>query len=122
MILTWKILHGEVDQAVCPDLPLRRSMPGHPAVLARLYPLTLNTPASKSTIRRSFFCDRVVPIWNSLPPAVMDANSVNAFKNALDAHWRGQDVLLDHKAELTGVRIQYLLKMISLESHIMTVW
>ena len=104
MILTWKILHGEEDLDVCPDLPLRRSMPGHPAVLARLHPLTLHTPASTSAIRRSFFCDRVVPFWNSLPPAAKDATSINSFKNALDAHWSGQEIRFNHKAVFTCVR------------------
>ena len=106
LILTWQILHGEVDNEVCPALPLRSSMPGHPAVLARMHPLTLHTPASTSMIRRAFFSDRVVPVWNSLPAAAKDASSINAFKNAVDAHWRGQEILYNHKAELSGVRIR----------------
>ena len=106
MILTWKILHSEVDREVCPDLPLRVDQPGHPAVLARLHPLTLHTPASTSSVRRGFFTERVVPVWNSLPPVVKDAASTNSFKNALDAHWSQQAIIWDHKAALTGVRWQ----------------
>ena len=105
MILTWKILHQEHDSTVCPPLPLRVEQPGHPAVLARLHPLTLATPSSRSALRRRTFCDRVVPVWNSLPPHVKDATSVNSFKNSIDRHWSTQAVLYDHKAQLTGVKV-----------------
>ena len=38
-------------------------------------------------IRRTFFSERVVSIWNSLPESVVTAPSLNSFKNRLDAHW-----------------------------------
>ena len=39
---------------------------------------------SDLNIRKYFFSQRVVDIWNSLDESVVDAESVNAFKNGLD--------------------------------------
>ena len=89
MIQTWKMLHGEYDVDLCPDLILRSALPGHPAVLARQHPLTLATPRNTSAVRASVFSQRIVPLWNSLPPCCMDASSVNSFKNQLDKLWGG---------------------------------
>ena len=50
MIQTWKILHGEYDPDLCPELTLRSALPGHPAVLARQHPLTLATPRNSTAV------------------------------------------------------------------------
>ena len=39
------------------------------------------------TQRRSSFSQRVINDWNSLPADVIDAPTLNAFKNRLDEHW-----------------------------------
>ena len=44
------------------------------------------TPATK-TVRINTFSQRVIDNWNSLPQSVVDAPSINAFKNRLDKHW-----------------------------------
>ena len=109
MIQTWKVLHGEYDPELCPELMLRAALPGHPAVLARQHPLTLSNALNKTSVRASVFPQRVVPLWNSLPPCCMDASSVNSFKNQLDKHWEGQEFLTDHKAPVSGTRIRGVL-------------
>ena len=38
--------------------------------------------------RRNSFSQRVVTDWNSLPNKVVDASSMNEFKNKLDEHWK----------------------------------
>ena len=43
-------------------------------------------------IRKHFFSQRVVNTWNKLPQHVVDAPSVNSFKNRLDKHWEDMDV------------------------------
>jgi len=50
-------------------------------------------------IRKYSFCARVVNIGNSLPNEVVEANTVNAFKNRLDKHWSNQDILFDFNAD-----------------------
>ena len=41
---------------------------------------------SRLEIRRNFFSQRVVNRWNSLPDSVVDAESVNTFKNRYDKY------------------------------------
>ena len=40
-----------------------------------------------TSIRGNFFTNRVIPRWNSLPAHVVEAESVNGFKNAYDS-WK----------------------------------
>jgi len=53
-------------------------------VTASSYPLidALLTSAKISSAKGS------PSAWNSLPQQVVDATSVNSFKNRLDAHWK----------------------------------
>ena len=44
----------------------------------------LETQRSRLEVRRNFFTRRVVKEWNQLPAAVVDAQSVNSFKNLYD--------------------------------------
>ena len=44
-------------------------------------------------IRGSFFAERVVSTWNSLPESVVTAPSINAFKNRLDKYWATLPIL-----------------------------
>jgi len=53
-------------------------------------------------IRKYLFVSRVVNIWNSLPDHVVEADSLNAFKNRLDKYWTNQDVVYDYKSDLKG--------------------
>ena len=41
---------------------------------------------SRLDLRKNFFSQRVVNDWNSLPEAVVEANSVNSFKNLYDKY------------------------------------
>jgi len=43
---------------------------------------------SRTEIRRNFFSQRVVKHWNQLPSNVVEAESVNSFKNRLDKFYR----------------------------------
>lgn len=57
----------------------------------------------KYDLRKHFFTNRIIAIWNSLPDYVVDAHSVNLFKNSLDRHWCMQELLYDFKSELSGI-------------------
>jgi ribonucleases P/MRP protein subunit RPP40 len=50
----------------------------------RGHSLKLGKSRSRLDIRRNFFSQRVVDSWNRLPQNVIDATSVNSFKNNLD--------------------------------------
>ena len=43
---------------------------------------------SHTEVRRHFFSQRVIRNWNNLPQKVIDAPTVNVFKNRLDKHWK----------------------------------
>ena len=69
----------------------------------------LNTQAlfqtrNKMEIRRNYFSQRVIPVWNSLPEKVVNATSTDSFKVKLDKHWEHQPAIFNHKCHLTGVR------------------
>ena len=96
----WKIVHGEYFPDACPTLPLRRDLPGVPAL--RTHPLDLRTQSQRYTTdrRRTFFTQRVVPLWNSLPAGAKEAQSINSFKNQIDKAWKDQSFLYDPSVAL----------------------
>ena len=60
-----------------------------PAVLPRMlapspHSAKLTKHRCRLDFRRYFFSERVVDRWNSLPQDVIDADSLNSFKNGLD--------------------------------------
>jgi hypothetical protein len=53
-------------------------------------------------LRKHFFANRIVAVWNSLPDSVVSSASVNIFKNRLDKFLHDQDIYFNWKADLTG--------------------
>jgi len=47
-------------------------------------------------LRKFSFTNRIVNIRNSLPNALVDDNSVDAFKSRLDNFWKFQDVKINN--------------------------
>jgi hypothetical protein len=54
-------------------------------------------------LRKYFFTNRVIDIWNSLPDYVVDVDTVNNFKNKLDKFWCNQDMHYNYEADLAGI-------------------
>ena len=54
-------------------------------------------------LRKYSFCSRIVNTWNSIPNDVVEAETINPFKNRLDKHWSNQDVLFNFHADITGI-------------------
>jgi len=50
----------------------------------RNHNLKVKVQRSRLQLRQGFFSQRVVCIWNSLPPSVVEASSVNIYKKKLD--------------------------------------
>ena len=44
----------------------------------------------KSMVRRNFFTERVVKIWNQLPEKVVSAPTLSTFKSRLDRFWSNE--------------------------------
>ena len=45
----------------------------------------------KKDIGKNWFGNKVVDLWNSLPPAVINSNSIDSFKTKLDYHMGSLD-------------------------------
>jgi hypothetical protein len=80
LIEVFKILKGfsKVDQGTWFNLSMDGRTRGHQYKLVKL--------RSRLDIRKNFFSQRVISMWNSLPSEVFEAESVNAFKNRYDKY------------------------------------
>ena len=83
----YKILTGRVNIDYTQFFtlaPTHHSTRGHSL---RLY-------VSRSTLRlrQKFFSQGAVNDWNGLPQSVVDASSVNSFKNRLDKYWKDMGI------------------------------
>jgi hypothetical protein len=54
-------------------------------------------------LRKQFFSNRIIAIWNSLPNTVVSAESTKTFNNHLDKFWVNQDVKFNWKVDTTGI-------------------
>ena len=81
LIETYKLLTGKVkvDYEQFFELEHQDRTRGHC--------LKLKKRRSKHLYRLKFFSNRVVNQWNSLPSEVVEASTVNMFKNKLDQFW-----------------------------------
>jgi len=53
-------------------------------------------------LRKYYFTNSALNIWNSLPNHVVLPDTVNTFKSRLDKFWQHQNVIYDFKAEIHG--------------------
>ena len=48
-----------------------------------------------------FLSNRIVNMWSSFPDYVIMSDTVNTFKNRLDAHWKHRNFLFHYRATHT---------------------
>ena len=81
----------------------------HPDTKLCLLNLDLYKRRPHKDIRKYNFTYRVVSLWNSLPSHVVNAPTLNTFKNRLDRIWANEEVLYKYRATIdTGRRTNYL--------------
>jgi len=87
MIEMYKILSGNYDTCVTARGTREHSytMTGND--------LKLQKNSTKYYLRKFFFINRVVNIWNSLPKDVVLCDTGNKFKPYLDKYWQYQDIV-----------------------------
>lgn len=83
MIYTYKILTGKMD--VNKDDFFRQS-----DLSTRGHSLKLCKQRATKLTRMTTFSNRIINDWNALPSEVIEAESVNIFKERLDEHWADQ--------------------------------
>ena len=99
MIEVYKIMHELYDNESAPnllkweDVTLRSGNRGHS--------LKIFTQRAKTNLRKNAFPLRVAEPWNSLPNSVIQARSINSFKNKLDKFWSTQAIIYDYESPLT---------------------
>ena len=78
MIKFWKIFHPVVDVGLMSVL--EREFHG----ATRGHRFKVSIPVCRSELRRRFFSVRVATLWNGLPVAVAERESIGGFKSGLD--------------------------------------
>ena len=96
IIQMYKILSGKYDIAVTPRVNRDYNS------ITRGNDLRLQKIRVIYDLRKYYFTNRVLNIWNSLPNYVVLSDTVNTFKFRLDKFWQHQDVIHDYKAEIRG--------------------
>ena len=87
MIEVFKILNNIYDTNVSPTLKLVNIS------RTRGHPQKLEIERCRYNVRKFNFCNRVKNLWNSLPNWLIEANSVNSFKNNFDKYFNSDDCL-----------------------------
>ena len=104
LIETYKMLSGEdYDQEVANFLPLNQPSTTN----LRGHSKKLFLQRADSNLRRNSFAIRIVKIWNSLPNDVINAPSVNSFKNRLDVFLGDQDIYYDDFKATVSIATPY---------------
>ena len=93
MIEVYKHFHF-YDQNCIPPTFKRNTRPSRKHNFQLCLPKVLD---GERGVHRNSFYSRIVTIWNELPKAVVDADSLNAFKNRLDEHWMNHPLKYNHK-------------------------
>ena len=82
MIEVYKILIGHYDKKVADDIfEIYRNK------ITRGHSVKLNKKRCRLDIRKYYFTDRVVDIWNDLPESVVSAHTMFTFENRLKKYW-----------------------------------
>ena len=104
MIELYKILNNKYDPEAVPNINIKRST----NCITRGNSMKIQIERTKYDRRKYAFCVRSAGIWNSLPEDVIQATSINGFKNKLDDFWVTQDVLYNWESKLTDIGIRGL--------------
>ena len=93
MIEVFKILTGKYDTAAAPVIDI------YDLKTTRGNDFKLNKIRAKYNLRKYFFTNRVVNIWNSylIKIYVITTESVNSFKSRLDKFWKHQELIYNYR-------------------------
>ena len=98
MIETYKLLTGKYDQQLALTLPT--NVTGDCFTGGNCNKLFVKR--CRYELRKNFFSNRIVNMWNRLPDYVVISDTINTLKNRLDAHWKHRIFLFHYRATYTG--------------------
>jgi len=87
LIEVYKILNGKERVDTAKFFQLASDTHGLRGHLQKLF-----KPRCRTTVRKTFFSNRIIDEWNRLPQYVIDLSSVNVFKNRLDEAWKDMGI------------------------------
>ena len=93
MLETFKYMKGQYNTSPILHLDTRTH-----GTTTRGHQLKLEKGRSRLDVRKHFFTQRVVNLWNSLPENLVSAPTVNAFKNQIDQLWQDAPFTTDPNA------------------------
>ena len=96
MIEMFKILSRKYDIAVTPWVNREHNS------ITRGNDLRLQKHRTEYDLRKYFFTNTALDVWNTLPNHVVLSDTVNTFKSKLDKFWQQQPIIYDFKAEILG--------------------
>ena len=96
MIMVFKLLSGVYDSNIACHFILNSNL------VTRGHHLRLFKRHIHYDLRKYYFGNRVISIWNSLPHHIINSNSIGIFEKNLDQFWRNQDCYFDYKSEMAG--------------------
>ena len=82
LIETFKVLHSFYDPCTTNNLFTLSTLSK-----TRGHNFKIEKPPVQLTQYQKFFTNRVIPAWNKLPPQIVNADSINSFKNKIDAYY-----------------------------------
>ena len=119
MIETYKLLTGKYDQQVALVLPMKETG----ECFTRGNSNKLLVKRCRYELWKNFFSNRIVNMWNSLPDYVVMSDTINTFKNRLDAHWKHRDFLFHYRATYTGTGdYNYMFEYVKINECLLKMW
>lgn len=102
MLEMYKITHGHYDaDAVEGFLEFRAEQA--PSRSFRSHEFHVKKATCKKDVRRFAFKQRVADQWNNLLKTIVEASTINTFKNRLDKLWEQNDVMYDPDIDLFAI-------------------
>jgi len=97
MIQVYKIVSGKYTTNPTVDFNLSHSF----NTIGNIYKIQLTH--MHYNLSKHFFSNRIIPVWNSLPNIIVNAESTNIFKNQLHGIWVNQEMKIDWHADIAGI-------------------
>jgi len=83
LIYVYKIMFGLVAADMSDYFSLQSTY-DYNAITLRGNPYKLSVNYCRINVRKYFFCEPIIKVWNSLPPSIVNFESLLSFRNSLN--------------------------------------